>query len=309
MILKSLLLVSVAVLLAGQSQAENPRRFRAKDSSQMEVQAQTVENQKEYEVRTVNTGFHTVRDDGRWLLLKQRIDSTYSTYADFERGSARVEVSDLGDPGRPLFAVTQPGTGVLVRPPFFAIETLACCGSDSGYAAFSLRTGKLIFFASGDLSPRSLIHINARRSNRHLSVHTSNAANRRDVYDRDTLKNHFLALVSYASDEACLSRVLLKNDCPNPKEGRCYDVRVDHLEWKTAAPLTVDKATGDLLVPSKVEGAAQLRDVALHITFSDKTTVLIPIAQDGLDADHADLPPSTKATLEKCDSIPYGRVR
>ena len=301
----------VTVLFAGPALAKSAIHFKADLTSKVEVKALRIDNQSEYEVRTVDRTFTTVQAGDRWLLLEKQVDQTFSTYLDFERGKVRVAARDLRAPGKPLFLVEQPGTIISVQSPFLAIGTAACCASQDGSAVFSLLTGKLLVFTLGafsDFSHPALTHIVAPGLSRTVGVHTSNASNAGDVYDNDRLKGHFLALLSYASDEACLSRLLLERECPDPKRGDCFEVWVDHLEWKTTGSFVVDKRTGDLQASGETKKPAQIRDVALQVFFSDKTTAVFPIAGDTFDATHALLPPNTTVTDVGCGSPPYGHV-
>jgi hypothetical protein len=216
------------------------------------------------------------------LLLKEQIDVEESPAwkgEGWEQAEVQLTAETIQPDGRrrPRYRIVERGQRGLLFGPWYAVASFGCCDTGTGYALYSLESGRLVMYASGGEAPgnvRSFEDTSVKPyRQRWIGVHTSHSRFGKEVYGEHG--NAPRAMVTYASEAGPLTQVLLQFGPDDPHANARY-IFVQRLE-----------------VPEGKPSAPQVR-----IDFEAAGVVEIPIRGGALDVAHAHLPPGVTAVVQ-----------
>jgi hypothetical protein len=223
---------------------------------------------------------HTLRGKKeQTLVLREQIDLEEQSggYEGWVRHTVELTASKLLPNGKrqPRFTIHATGEEASAYFDFYVVSSYGCCDQADGHAWFSFSTGKLVMYTAGTRDT-SMLEIGTADSHvdgpRYIGVHTSNAAFAEDQYPRPLAGRPQHAVVTYASETAAITRVLVTMPPENLEMDPVRKIEIRH----ASAP------TGD---------------AAVHIELSDAVSFELPIHADKLDPAHARLPSGVTATV------------
>jgi hypothetical protein len=243
--------------------------------------------------------FHVrlVRSEGEvgTLLLREQIDVEESPAWEGE-GWEQAEVQLTADTIQPdgrrkrRYRIVEQGQGGMLWGPYYGVTSAGCCDVGSGYALYSLESGRLVMYTSGDGrgAPGNVAELRDSSvkpfRRRWIGVHTSDSRFKEKLYPE--YRRVPRAMVTYASETGPLTQVLLQFGADDPHAEKRY-VYVKTFE-----------------VPEEVKRPA---DAKVRIDFEGAGVVEIPIRGDALDVAHAQLPHGVSAALQTGKQTPPTR--
>jgi hypothetical protein len=222
------------------------------------------------------------------LLFRQQIDiEEIPPWKGEGWAQADVQITAFelspGGKRKERFRISEWGMEATPYGNFYAITQYGCCETMAGQALYSLRTGKYLMHTAGEDVPGSIVRVKADDSRakggagRWVGVNVGNAAYNEAAYEKKSRKAQ--ALVTYASDDKAIMRVLLQLGDPND----LLDPKIEVRHGKAA------------------KAGAGGSGASVHIQLLDDVAVDIPLGDDTLDVARASLPDGATAKVAPLD--------
>jgi hypothetical protein len=169
------------------------------------------------------TSFEIFRGLTPMLLLQEKIeveDLPPWKGEGFEQENVELVGTELradGRPGKVRYRIRESGQDAFLYGLLYVVSSEGCCDSQDGRAIYSVATGKLLMYTTGSTPLGALERLDPDEPSggtRWVGLYASNS-----TYDYAVFAKHdqnVLAVVTYASDEPPLVRVLVTHPEPYP---------------------------------------------------------------------------------------------
>jgi hypothetical protein len=214
------------------------------------------------------TSFEIFHGLDAMLLLQEKIeveDLPPWKGEGFEQETVELVATELGmdgSPGKVRYRIRESGQDALIYGALYVVSSEGCCDSQDGRAIYSIATGKRLMYTTGSTPLGALESFRPdepRAETRWVGLSTPNSAYSQAVFAKHD--RNALAVVTYASDEAPLMRVLVTHS-------------------------GLQEYLGKMELRRTAKGPKAPARISVHAELGD-TSFDIPIAGDALDVAHA----------------------
>jgi hypothetical protein len=223
--------------------------------------------------RRRNVSFHLFRGLTPMLLLREEVNVEDEVpwkgegWANISVDITAKIVGADGSAGAVRYRIHEIGEDPILYGALYAISMEGCCDSQDGHVIYSVETGKRLMYTTGSTPVGALERLDAPGTHdrrRWAGVFAVNSAYDLDVFAKDFKDK--LAVITYATDQAPLMRVVLTRPQPSHMAVPSFD---------------------RLEVRRKATASGADAGVTLHVQFYDDVFADIPVVNDALDVAHA----------------------